>query len=331
MSNELPVLKRGAYSTTVRLLQRLLNAEGLCYPALTVDQDFGAGTLNAVLEFQRREGLSADGVVGSMSWAALIDNDRSRGIYEAWKQEALYPSSGKNWAPSVKRVSERYGEIIQNNAMELGFETAAGIAVLAVESGGSGLTVVDSAKVPLIRFEVHAFKRRSGASKDSANGFAGGFHEHFRITPGYEKEPWLPKGHQMRESAGESWEFIHSPADQAKEYQALIWGANIDEDAAYKSISMGAAQVMGWWHTRCGYESAKEMFEAFHDEGAQIDAFFTFLKNGSPEKDNGADLFRALQEKDWYDFALGYNGPGQPKTYGPYLNDAYKAAKSLLN
>ena len=39
---------------------------------LAVDGIFGGGTKNAVVDFQRKKGLTADGVVGSNTWLSLI-------------------------------------------------------------------------------------------------------------------------------------------------------------------------------------------------------------------------------------------------------------------
>lgn len=47
----------------VKVLQELLNIHG-AKPPLKVDGKFGDGTEEAVIEFQRREGIKADGVVG---------------------------------------------------------------------------------------------------------------------------------------------------------------------------------------------------------------------------------------------------------------------------
>ena len=38
---------------------------------LTADGDFGPMTKNAVVAFQKKKGLYADGIVGKQTWAAL--------------------------------------------------------------------------------------------------------------------------------------------------------------------------------------------------------------------------------------------------------------------
>lgn len=62
-----PVLRRGSSGPVVEELQRKLN--------ITVDGDFGLATERAVKEFQTRRGLSADGVCGPATWAALEAKD----------------------------------------------------------------------------------------------------------------------------------------------------------------------------------------------------------------------------------------------------------------
>lgn len=64
----MPVLRRGAKGRDVATLQTLLNAAGA---TLGVDEDFGGRTHNAVLAFQHAQNLTADGIVGRNTWAAL--------------------------------------------------------------------------------------------------------------------------------------------------------------------------------------------------------------------------------------------------------------------
>ena len=63
-----PVLRRTASGPAVVVLQELLNLRGA---ALKADGVFGRMTFEAVLAFQVREGLVADGIVGPATWDAL--------------------------------------------------------------------------------------------------------------------------------------------------------------------------------------------------------------------------------------------------------------------
>lgn len=63
-----PVLQRGAKGEAVAQLQRLLSALNF---ALAIDGDFGPGTEVAVSRFQTEHGLTADGIVGPATWAAI--------------------------------------------------------------------------------------------------------------------------------------------------------------------------------------------------------------------------------------------------------------------
>lgn len=64
-----PMLRTGSRGDAVRKLQELLNAKG--YICGSVDGIFGSKTYAAVLAFQKANGLAADGIVGSLTWAKL--------------------------------------------------------------------------------------------------------------------------------------------------------------------------------------------------------------------------------------------------------------------
>ena len=66
----LPTLSVGTGGDAVRAAQALLVCRG--YAAAYVDGDFGGGTKNAVVAFQKAQGLARDGVIGKMTWAALL-------------------------------------------------------------------------------------------------------------------------------------------------------------------------------------------------------------------------------------------------------------------
>lgn len=64
-----PTLAEGSRGAYVRYLQQKL--ESKLYPVGTVDGIFGSKIKNAVMAFQRENGLEADGIVGPRTWAAL--------------------------------------------------------------------------------------------------------------------------------------------------------------------------------------------------------------------------------------------------------------------
>ena len=66
---EVAVLKQGASGSEVKEVQRRLKNWG--YYTGAVDGVFGANTKNAVIAFQKKNGLTADGVVGASTYKAL--------------------------------------------------------------------------------------------------------------------------------------------------------------------------------------------------------------------------------------------------------------------
>jgi peptidoglycan hydrolase-like protein with peptidoglycan-binding domain len=65
------LIQRGSRGPEVSKLQAKLNRLLKPTPLLIVDGDFGARTERSVREFQRRESLAVDGVVGPKTWARL--------------------------------------------------------------------------------------------------------------------------------------------------------------------------------------------------------------------------------------------------------------------
>ena len=63
----LPVLKLGSKGDSVKRLQKALG--------IVVDGNFGYGTRTAVMIFQKANGLVADGVVGNLTWAKVIEKE----------------------------------------------------------------------------------------------------------------------------------------------------------------------------------------------------------------------------------------------------------------
>ena len=67
----LSVLRQGRRGSTVEKLQAVLNA--VSDARLVEDGDFGARTDRAVRAFQRQRHLVEDGIVGRLTWKALLD------------------------------------------------------------------------------------------------------------------------------------------------------------------------------------------------------------------------------------------------------------------
>lgn len=76
LSPQSKVLKKGSVGTAVEYLQRKLYSK--LYDVGTIDGIFGTATQNAVKEFQADNNLTADGVVGPKTWAALQDDSTGR-------------------------------------------------------------------------------------------------------------------------------------------------------------------------------------------------------------------------------------------------------------
>lgn len=67
--------KNGSRGDDVKALQTLLRGNGY---NIAADGVFGAKTSSAVKAFQKKKGLSADGVVGSITWGSLLGSSSSK-------------------------------------------------------------------------------------------------------------------------------------------------------------------------------------------------------------------------------------------------------------
>lgn len=108
----LPTLRKGDRSNAVRTLQYLLNEEG--YDADT-DKIFGRQTVGYVKDFQRSEGLKADGVVGPNTWDALLPTLRrgDRGYDVRALQRELNAERGINIDVDSKFGGETQSALVE--------------------------------------------------------------------------------------------------------------------------------------------------------------------------------------------------------------------------
>lgn len=195
--------------------------------------------------------------------------------------------------------------VLASEAGRLGVPVAAALAVFAVESGGA---FFGPGGKPVIRFEVHKFWQEWGSDHAAL------FDAHFRPRRGW-------KNHEFREADDGVWESFHG--NQAKEYRVFDFAKARAFEAAMRSISMGAPQILGLNHALCGFGTAAEMYAAFCESTeAQIRAFFAFVENSR--------LVGALRGRDFRAFAAGYNGPANVDVYAAALVGAYGAAVAVV-
>lgn len=120
----------------------------------------------------------------------------------------------------------------------------------------------------------------------------------------------------------------HLPRDRygrfAEQYGRLYRAATLDEDAALRSASWGAFQIMGENFATLGYTSVAAFVDAMlAGEGNQLRAFVKFIQT----KPGAKDALRAL---DWNKFALRYNGQNQTgSTYAKDVGAMYDRFKAL--
>ncbi|WP_185750688.1 peptidoglycan-binding protein [Clostridium sp. KNHs214] len=70
--DHLPVVRQGAKGNITRIIQKILLLKGYKLPKYGADGTFGEEMKAAVLQFQKANGLSVDGVVGINTWKVLL-------------------------------------------------------------------------------------------------------------------------------------------------------------------------------------------------------------------------------------------------------------------
>jgi hypothetical protein len=108
---------------SVKELQQLLNDDGF---TLDVDGLFGRDTEGAVKRFQREQGLDDDGIVGPLTWAALLELDPS------WTT-TFAPDDPARLAELAQL--ERYADAVTAAAAQYGVPAAVVAGIGSRESG----------------------------------------------------------------------------------------------------------------------------------------------------------------------------------------------------
>ncbi|MEW6128926.1 MAG: N-acetylmuramidase family protein [Acidobacteriota bacterium] len=183
-------------------------------------------------------------------------------------------------------------------AKTLGCEVAAIKAVNEIESAGSGYFASGR---PKILFEAHIFSRLTK-------------HAYDKCAPDISSKSWNKKLYKGGEA----------------EYDRLEKAMALDRAAALQSASWGRFQIMGFHYAKLGYTTVDDFIVAmYQSEGRHLEAFVSFIK--------AANLTKSLTDKNWADFARGYNGAGYAENqYDTKLKKAYdkyaaEIAKSAAN
>jgi hypothetical protein len=219
---------------------------------------------------------------------------------------------------SIAAVYNRLGGLLEVLAQPMGVDTAAITAVWFVES--SGLPFVPNRAV--IRLEVHQLYEIWGKRNRNV------FDSHFRFGGhnGQGGNPW--ENQEFRTQDTGVFHAVHH--NQSSEYAAVTLAQIVaGDEVAFSCSSIGGCQIMMNSFRTLGYESAKQMYEAFQkSETAHVLTFFDFCST-KPAPKTG-DLLQHLQARDWSNFAKFYNGTGQVPVYSAKLSAAYAAAAELL-
>lgn len=102
-----PYLSKGDTGDAVRVIQTLLQARNIYCGSWGADGDFGAGTEKGVRDFQRRAGLTPDGIVGPKTGAVLFGAEVYKPpVTTAEKEEPKADSFWNNLLTKIKKHPE---------------------------------------------------------------------------------------------------------------------------------------------------------------------------------------------------------------------------------
>lgn len=290
-------LSRGARGVNVRALQEALIAHDL---DLDPDGIYGAATEAAVLLFQQRHGLLADGIAGPQVFAKLKELEeagasaRTEPVPSPTVAAAATTPAAAATGPINPGGFKGEGRQIDVNdiikaAAILDVEPEALWAVKVVESGQWGSFFKDGR--PPILFERHIFFKKTGgrfAAKhpDLCNKVPGGY----------------------------------GKAGMAQ-YDRLERAMGLDRAAALESASFGAFQLMGMNWKDLKYDSVDDLVRRLLTVEGQLDGLIRFIRRNKID-----DELRPPH--NWAGFARVYNGPKfRDNDYDGKLKRAYDAAR----
>lgn len=184
-------LRKGSTGSAVKALQTKLKELG--FYTGSIDGVYGNGTRNAVKNFQRKKGLSADGVAGAKTLAAL---NNAKAEQPAQKVEKTYKTETLTWFGNQNRIPK--GAVITVKDCYTGKTFKVKRWAGSNHLDGEPLTAADTATMKSVYGGSWSWKRRPilvmyndhvyaasmngmphGTSTISTNNFAGHFCIHF--------------------------------------------------------------------------------------------------------------------------------------------------------
>jgi hypothetical protein len=239
----MPNLRAGSSGPEVAKLQESLKNQG--FDPKGLDGNFGPGTKNAVIAFQKSKGLTADGIAGPATLAALQSVAGPEPGAGASAAPAEVPATGGSPTTSSKALTE--SDYVEAAAL-LKCDVPAIKAVAEVESSGAGF-LKDGR--PKILFERHKFRELTKGSHNQTHPDISG-----------------PRG-GYGAAGGHQW-------DRFNEAFAL------DPSAAIQSCSWGKFQVMGFNYRISGFKNPEDFRAAMEkSEGEHLKAFCNFITGNS--------------------------------------------------
>ncbi len=175
-------------------------------------------------------------------------------------------------------------EELETAARSLDLPVAMVKAVMEVESNGKGFV----GKEPVILFESHYFGKLTNNVHDA-------------------RYPNL---------SGKSWDRTKYSGSNAGEHKRLQKAVALDRDAALKSASWGAFQILGANYQSMGYGTIQDFINDAYTADGQLRMFVKFIQ--------ARRLDRYLRRMEFDKFAEVYNGPAYKKNnYACKIRDAF--------
>lgn len=134
----LPTVRNGSSGSAVEKLQRYLNT--VSNSGLVIDSKFGSATQAAVKKFQSANGLTADGVCGQKTWAALVSKASMVNASSVSSGKYIWPLSS-SYTTITSYTGNRINPLTNQKQNHGGIDIAAAKGANVYASAGGTLHV----------------------------------------------------------------------------------------------------------------------------------------------------------------------------------------------